>query len=189
MITREHQQGGTRSCAHFSDCGCYRYELTRVWGPGPRMLFVMLNPSTADELRNDPTVARCETRARQAGFAGFGVVNLFALRATDPRALRLAADPVGPENDHFLRLAVAEAGLVLCGWGNHGLLNHRASAVLPMLETAKQNLHHLGLTKAGHPKHPLYIPLTQGPIPWDQAAISVISETCIPAPPATTPIA
>jgi hypothetical protein len=189
MITRRHQQGATSATAQFSACGAYRYGLTRVWAAGPRLLFVMLNPSTADEVRNDPTIARCETRARTAGFAGFGVVNLFAFRATDPRALRLADDPVGPENDRIIRRAAAKAGFVVCAWGNHGALNARALAVRHILSGCGKTLHHLGLTRSGQPVHPLYIPLAQGPIRWDQAAISAMSATSIPAPPVTTPIA
>lgn len=107
MILRAHQKGDAASEAVYSDCQTYRYALTWQWAPGPRLLWVMLNPSTASELVNDPTVERCERRARALGFGGFRVVNLFALRATDPRALRLADDPVGPGNDPALAEGVA----------------------------------------------------------------------------------
>ncbi len=97
MLTRSHQKGDAASTALYSDCETYRYQLTRVWNaPGPRVLFVMLNPSTATEAQNDPTVERCERRARALGFGAFQVVNIFAFRATDPRVMRAASDPVGP---------------------------------------------------------------------------------------------
>ncbi len=109
MITRDFLKGDARSTAVYSDCERYRYLLTRVWNPdGPRALFVMLNPSTATEVQNDPTVERCERRARALGFGGFRVTNIFAWRDTDPRAMRAAADPVGPAND----AAIAES----CDW-------------------------------------------------------------------------
>jgi hypothetical protein len=97
MITRTHQKGDAASVAVYSDCERYRYSLTRVWdADGSRALFIMLNPSTATEVQNDPTVERCERRARALGFGAFRVLNIFAWRATDPRDMRAAADPVGP---------------------------------------------------------------------------------------------
>ena len=100
MIERSHQKGDAASVALYSDCERYRYALTRIWEPkGQRALFIMLNPSTATEVQNDPTVERCERRARALGFGAFRVCNIFAWRDTDPRAMRAAAEPVGPEND------------------------------------------------------------------------------------------
>ncbi len=167
MIRRAHQKGDAASEAVYSDCQTYRYALTRQWAPGARLLWVMLNPSTASELVNDPTVERCERRARALGFGGFRVVNLFALRATDPRALRLADDPVGPGNDRALAEGVAWADAILCGWGGHGGLAGRAAQVAPLLAGAEKPLWHLGLTAAGHPRHPLYVGYAVQLQPWD----------------------
>lgn len=175
MLIRRHQQGDTLSEAVYSDCSAYRYRLSRHWGDGPGLLFVMLNPSTADELRNDPTVERCERRARALGVPGFCVMNLFAFRSTDPRGLRLPADPVGPENDALLQEAARQADTVLCAWGNHGAYLNRAAQVTAVLQTTGKPLFHLGLTKAGHPTHPLYRPFAQAPQRWDQAANSRMS--------------
>lgn len=167
MIRRAHQKGDAASEAVYSDCQTYRYALTRQWAPGPRLLWVMLNPSTASELVNDPTVERCERRARALGFGGFRVVNLFALRATDPRALRLSPDPVGPGNDLALAEGAAWADAILCGWGGHGGAGGRAAQVVPILLRAAKPLWHLGLTAGGHPKHPLYIGYAVQPQPWN----------------------
>ncbi|OZA02269.1 MAG: hypothetical protein B7Y02_16985, partial [Rhodobacterales bacterium 17-64-5] len=96
MITRRFLKGDAASEAVYSECERYRYLLARVWGPGAKVMFVMLNPSTATEVQNDPTVERCERRARVLGFGAFCVTNIFAYRATDPKVMRAVADPVGP---------------------------------------------------------------------------------------------
>ncbi len=158
-LIRRHDSGDTVSEARYSACGQYRYALTRVWQPdAPRLLWIMLNPSTASELRNDPTVARCENRARAGGFGSFRVVNLFAFRATDPRDLRRAADPMGPENDATLAEAADWADVILCAWGMHGDWHGRGPEVAAALHRAGHALHHLGLTQGGAPRHPLYLP-------------------------------
>ncbi|WP_374423767.1 DUF1643 domain-containing protein [Paracoccus sp. (in: a-proteobacteria)] len=160
-ISRNHRDGATRSSAVFSRCGLYRYALTRNWGEaglrGRRVCFVMLNPSTADHRRNDPTIARCESRAADLGATAYRIVNLFALRATYPQELRLAADPVGPENDAAIRRAARWADLVICAWGMHGAMGDRAAVVERMLRGCGLRLYHLGLTKSGAPRHPLYL--------------------------------
>lgn len=167
MITRSHTAGETRSTALYSACETYRYLLTREWAPGaPRLLFVMLNPSTASELRNDPTVARCEARARAMGQGALRVANIFAFRATDPRALRHAADPVGPQNDRLLADSALWADVVICAWGNHGALRGRAATAEALLRASGRPLLHLGLTGAGQPRHPLYVPNGRAALPW-----------------------
>lgn len=166
MITRGHAAAGTRSEALYSDCESYRYLLSRDWGEGGRLLYVLLNPSTATEERNDPTIERCERRARAAGFGGFAVANIFAFRATDPSDLKRAADPVGAENDGVLAEAVADAAMILCGWGAHGGHRGRGEAVARQLRARGHMLWHLGLTKAGHPRHPLYIGYARAPELW-----------------------
>ncbi len=157
MIRRDHQAAGVNSRAVYSGCGLYRHALHRDWGAGPRLAWVMLNPSTATEAQNDPTIARCVGRARALGFGGIAVGNLFGLRATDPRALRTAADPVGAGADAALLAALDGAAQVICAWGNHGTLHGRGAQVLGMLRGSGLPLVHLGLTALGQPRHPLYV--------------------------------
>jgi hypothetical protein len=167
MITRVFQKGDAASIAVYSPCETYRYALTRVWGTGTRrVVFVMLNPSTATEAQNDPTVERCERRARAWGYDGFGVANIFAFRATDPLVMRAVADPVGPENDAAILDLAEWAGDVVCAWGSHGVHLGRCAAVAAMLRGAGHRLRHLGLTQGGQPKHPLYIGYQQQPALW-----------------------
>lgn len=166
MITRHFTKGDAESEAVYSDCENYRFLLTRSWGTGPRALFVMLNPSTATEVQNDPTVERCERRARALGFGAFRVTNIFAWRATDPRAMRAVADPVGAENDRAILDSLGWADTVICAWGNHGLHLNRGPRVEAMLREAGTELHHLGLTGQGQPTHPLYIAYDRQPQGW-----------------------
>jgi hypothetical protein len=167
VIIRSHQKGDAASVATYSDCETYRYDLTRTWDvDGPRALFIMLNPSTATEVQNDPTVERCERRARTLGFGAFRVLNIFAFRATDPRDMRAAADPVGPANDDVIRASLPWAAQVICAWGTHGAHLDRGAQVEAMLRRAGQPLYHLGLSKQGHPKHPLYIGYATLPMLW-----------------------
>jgi hypothetical protein len=165
MITRHHDTLLSRSTAIYSDCERYRYSLTRVWDDtGKRALFVMLNPSTATEVQNDPTVERCERRSRALGFGAFRVTNIFAWRDTDPRDMRAAADPIGPENDATI---LEGADTVLAAWGTHGVHRDRGPQVEAMLRDTLNPLFTLGITKHGHPKHPLYIAYTQQPALWE----------------------
>ena len=169
MITRRHQKADAASVAEYSDCERYRYSLTRTWDTTTtKALFVMLNPSTATELQNDPTVERCERRARALGFGAFRVTNIFAWRATDPKDMRGAIDPVGPDNDAALLDGCDWADQIICAWGAHGAHLARGDQMVDILRATGLPLFHLGLTKAGHPKHPLYIayscPTTLWPI-------------------------
>lgn len=167
MIRRSFQKGDADSVAVYSPCERYRYALTRVWDPaGRRALFIMLNPSTATEVQNDPTVERCERRARALGFGAFRVTNIFAWRDTDPRAMRAAADPVGPENDAAILDSLPWADQVVAAWGTHGAHLGRGPEVERLLRAAGADLFHLGLSKDGHPKHPLYIGYGVQPMPW-----------------------
>lgn len=170
MITRTHQKGDAASVAVYSECEAYRYLLTRVWDPaGRRALFVMLNPSTATEVQNDPTVERCERRARALGFGAFRVTNIFAFRATDPKVMRAVPDPVGPANDAAIRDSAPWADQIICAWGSHGAHLDRGAAVAALLRATGRPLWHLGLTRDGHPKHPLYIGYAQRPEIWTGA--------------------
>lgn len=168
MIERQHLKGDAPSVAVYSDCERYRYTLTRVWDPaGEKALFVMLNPSTATEVQNDPTVERCERRARTLGFGAFRVCNIFAWRDTDPKAMRRAAEPVGrPENDAAIVDACHWADTIVCAWGTHGAHLDRGPEVERLMRGTGRALHHLGLSKEGHPKHPLYIAYAQSPQVW-----------------------
>lgn len=167
MITREFQKGDAASTGVYSDCERYRYALTRVWDAGgPRLLFIMLNPSKATERANDPTVERCERRARALGYGAMRVMNIFAWRETDPKALARAAEPVGAENDALLLAGLAWADRVIAGWGVHGAHLGRGPQVETLLRGAGADLYCLGLSKAGHPRHPLYIAYAKPPIPW-----------------------
>jgi len=167
MITRTHTKGDAPSTAVYSDCERYRYSLERVWDEkGKRVLFVMLNPSTATEVQNDPTVERCERRARALGFGAFCVTNIFAWRDTDPRKMRAADDPTGPENDATILKFSKWADTIICAWGTHGEHRQRGAAVEALLRQDGYELFHLGLSKAGHPKHPLYIAYTKQPEVW-----------------------
>lgn len=146
--------------AIISDCQRYRYVLKREWQHDlPGVLFVALNPSTADGEQDDPTVRRCVGFAKSWGFGKLIIANLFALRSSHPSLLLTDADPVGPQNDRWLCELSTEYDLTIAAWGVHGALRQRATEVLPRL----CNVHHLGLTTAGHPKHPLYLPKTTRP--------------------------
>lgn len=169
MVVRRHLKGDAQSEAVYSPCERYRYLLTRVWDvTGPRALFVMLNPSTATEVQNDPTVERCERRARTLGFGAFRVVNIFAFRATDPKVMRSETDPIGPGNDAAILSSATDwnPDRVVCAWGAHGAHLARGQAVEQLLRGIDRPLWHLGLTAAGHPKHPLYIGYDRQPEIW-----------------------
>ncbi|MEH6359116.1 MAG: DUF1643 domain-containing protein [Amylibacter sp.] len=169
MITKTHTKGDAPSTAIYSDCENYRYSLTRIWDDSaPRVLFVMLNPSTATEVQNDPTVERCERRARTLGYGAFCVCNIFAYRATDPKVMRAQTDPVGLENDAAITDAALWANDIVCAWGTHGAHLDRGPIVERMLRHQPIPLTHLGLTIAGHPKHPLYIGYKTQPQHWDE---------------------
>jgi hypothetical protein len=168
MITRHHRKGDADSSAVYSPCSRYRYLLTRIWdAEGPRALFVLLNPSTATEQQNDPTVERCERRARALGAGAFRVTNIFAFRATDPQVMRAAPDPVGPGNDAAIAESALWADRILCAWGTHGAHRGRGRAVEALLRATGRPLWHLGLTQDGMPRHPLYVGYAQAPVLWD----------------------
>jgi hypothetical protein len=171
MITRSHTKGDAPSIATYSECERYRYCLTRIWDSGGRRVnFVMLNPSTATEVQNDPTVERCERRARALGYGGFAVTNIFAWRDTDPRLMRAAADPIGPGNDAAIADTADWADDVIAAWGTHGAHLNRGATVATLLGHSGTPIFHLGLSKQGHPRHPLYLPYTQQPQAWHPGA-------------------
>lgn len=144
--------------ALFSPCERYRYILTRKWGGmfnrEGSCVFIMLNPSTADDQNDDPTIRRCIDFAKRWGHDGLTILNLFALRSTNPAALLGDADPVGPDNDRYIAEVCRTAGRLVVAWGAHEMAQARGLAVLT-------NLGHrascLGLTQSGAPRHPLYV--------------------------------
>lgn len=143
--------------ARFSRCRNYRYSLERSWpvpgrGKRRRVLFIGLNPSTADHRKDDPTIRRCAGFARDWGFAELEVVNLFAYRATYPADLKQAADPVGKRNDYWIRHCHRQADLTIACWGNDGEFLQRADKIMNMLT----DLHCLNLNRSLQPAHPLY---------------------------------
>jgi hypothetical protein len=149
----------TRS-AVVSDCGKYRYHLHRKLGEGRRAAtFIMLNPSTADHEVDDPTIRKVMGFVRRWGCDELHVANLFAFRATKPAELREATNPVGPENREWQRRAVELAcdGQVVCAWGTHGAYRGQDQNVLAWIGGLCE-LMCLGLTRDGHPRHPLYVP-------------------------------
>ena len=167
LITRSHDDGERVSEAVYSDCEKYRYALTRVWDTGgKRLLYIMLNPSKATELANDPTIERCERRARALGYGAFRACNLFGLRETDPAKLKRARHPEGPENEDQIALALEWCDDVLCAWGVHGEHKNQADSVRLVLQKSSKPCLVLGLTKAGHPRHPLYISYKNQPYRW-----------------------
>ena len=154
--------------ATISPCGRYRYDLSRVWvDPGDDKadtyaVFIMLNPSTADDRHDDNTIRRCVEFAKFWGMGGLMVVNLFAYRATDPKRLEIVYDPIGPQNDTYITEACHTAQVVVAAWGAHPLAVNRAVTVRSLVP----DLHYLRLTKGGQPCHPLYLPKRLTPIPW-----------------------
>lgn len=156
---------GSPSGAYLSPCRTYRYALWRQWDPTLKfVVFIGVNPSTADELVNDNTINRCIAFAKAWGYGGLVMVNLFAYRHRDPKVMKAAADPIGPENDRILIELAKDAGVVVAAWGVNGVHLQRDVAVRRMLS----NLHYLRLTKNGMPEHPLYLPKILVPQLWTQ---------------------
>lgn len=152
-----------RSSACISECGNYRYWLLRQWNERrPSLTWIMHNPSTADQANDDPTIRRCISFAKMWNFGGIVVVNLFAYRATDPKKLLKALDPIGPVCDKSIRQWTRNA-MVICAWGIPCLMP-RNREVYAMLVNGNSAIFCLGLTRDGHPKHPLYIPKKQEPM-------------------------
>jgi hypothetical protein len=155
--------------AVISECGTYRYLLTRTWdGSLPGVGFIMLNPSTADASVDDPTIRRCIGFAKAWGYGAITVRNLYALRSTDPKALRSHPHPHGPDNYRYLEAAVSD-DLTVCAWGANADPIDSRGLIDALLGWGGQP-HHLGLTKGGFPKHPLYLRADTTPTPFMSAA-------------------
>lgn len=164
--------------AVFSECRTWRYTLTRDTGvrwrrpegvatqwPARTVLFVCLNPSTADETKDDPTVRRCIRFARDWEFERLVVCNIFGLRSTDPKGLYDHPNPIGPLNGQHIVDEASRAEMVVIAWGNHGALMERGDRVRDLLQmAAKGKVHTLGFTSKGEPKHPLYLRADTEPV-------------------------
>ncbi len=150
----------------FSPDLLYRYLLTHIWNTVqfPKLvMWIGLNPSTADEQQLDPTLRRVKGFSQSWGFDGFVMTNVFAYRATDPRVMMAASDPIGPDNDHHLMAIAAQTSLIVACWGVHARHRGRDETVKGLLSG---RLTALKVTKDGAPGHPLYLPKTLQPFPY-----------------------
>lgn len=159
--------------AVISECRRYRYRLGRRWSDRPLLVFVMLNPSTADAAVDDPTIRRCIHFAKAHDFGGIDVVNLYAFRATHPRDLKSAAYPIGSENDWHIRNAARRGSAVCLAWGAFvaNVADDRPEAVLRILRDLGIQPQCLHITRSGYPGHPLMLPNTARLAPFDLNAI------------------
>jgi hypothetical protein len=163
-----------KKSAIISQDGLYRYSLTREWDEGVgTVAFIGLNPSTADDTLDDPTIRRCIGFARSWGYSGLIMLNLFAYRATDPKNMMSAADPVGPENDKHIKLFSEIAAEIVCAWGAHGSFLKRNTDIDCLIPAHR--LKALKLTKDGHPSHPLYLPKNLKPLTFSQLKLLEIN--------------
>jgi hypothetical protein len=204
-----------RRC-EFSPCRRWRYTLWREWpslftlptghelpqsqcrmtaglppyrtdaGP-PYLMVIGLNPSTADERQDDPTIRRCISFAKRWGFGALCMTNLFAWRDTDPEAMKRVPDPVGPENDQWLSRASEGAGLILAAWGTHGTRRQRDRDAMDALVSAWHKLHALKTNTDGTPSHPLYIPANTVPASFTPPQNSPLDNPPRPRLPNTLP--
>lgn len=160
--------GGVLAGAQISTCGTYRYTLDRVWNASlPTAVFIMLNPSTADASIDDPTIRRCINFAKREGCGGLTVVNLYALRATDPAELHTHPAPVGSKNSMWTCAVLCnDPGLVLVAWGAHPLAPVRAGYAAHAIAAHGLTPMCLGTTKSGAPRHPLYVHADQPLQAW-----------------------
>ncbi len=158
----------TTSSAFISECGKYRYELRCTWDESrPKVLFIMLNPSTADAEIDDPTIMRCIGFAKSWSYGGILVGNLFAYRATEPKTLLTVSDPIGQENLTHLKVMYNESDVAICAWGNGHLLEKLAKKIgadYKPLSGFLGRIYYLELSNDGTPKHPLYLKSDLKPI-------------------------
>ncbi len=144
--------------AKFSVCRHWRYSLWRVWDPDKdKIIFIGLNPSTADENVDDATMCRLRGFSKSWDYGGFIMLNLFGYRSTDPRALKQDGDIIGPDNDKIIKEHISGVEKVVCCWGAHGALGGRSVAVIEMIKSCKVTPWCFGITGSGEPLHPLYL--------------------------------
>jgi len=169
MVMKNQNNLFCKSHAEFSEDRVYRYLLSREWDVGPKLNFIMLNPSTADENFNDPTIERCMRRAQRWGYGSIVITNLFALRSTDPHGLYEAEDPIGPDNDNWIVEASRQSDLIICAWGSFVARfrdgrRQRSKQVVELLNGRKVMA--LKVSKSGEPSHPLYVNYDIKPEEW-----------------------
>lgn len=158
-----HNDNRMNKNAVFSNDKTYRYDLSRVWDESKsRAIFICLNPSTADETKDDPTSRRCIQYAKSWGYGGVHIVNLFAYRSSTPKHMFEANNPVGKDNDKWLVKLTKDAGVVVAAWGNHGAHLNRSEQVAKLIP----NLHSLNVNNSGEPAHPLYLKSDLKPVPY-----------------------
>ena len=164
LIEKKSKRNKILSKAVYSRCLDYRYSLSKEWDLGlPRTLFILLNPSTATEEFNDPTISRCVARSRALGSGAMMVCNLFAFRGRKPSDLIYHSEPIGLKNDLFIFKACnwlkngTDGSIVICGWGNMGSYLNRADSVKKELRKRLGHLYCLGVTNNKQPIHPLYV--------------------------------
>lgn len=169
----EHSE--VEASAVISMCGRYRYALNRRWANGNTVLFIMLNPSTADAKVNDATIRRCIGFAKRWGYSSLAVGNLFAFRATDPKelaAVELLRAQVGPMNDDALKTLMGEADRIVVAWGSNklrGAVKKRVEVLLRLArEEGQRTLFSVGTTRDGSPRHPLYVRADAEPREWPE---------------------
>lgn len=152
--------------AILSSCKKYRYSLHRIWDDSKEIVtFIGLNPSTADANEDDPTIRRCIGFAKDWGFGGLFMVNLFAFRATDPKKMKACRYSIGDETGWWIRQRAEQSSVVVAAWGNDGSWQDRDQEVRGFIP----NLHYLRLNKSGQPAHPLYLPKDLKPIKWGES--------------------
>lgn len=153
-----------------SSCGKYRYSLTRIWDISKsQVLFIMLNPSTADDKQDDPTIRRCINFAKLWGYGGIYVCNLFAFRTTNPKELLKTDNPFGDKNIWHIRRLVDRVDKVICAWGNRSILKKilKGQNEINLIRFIGEKIYVIDLSKDGTPKHPLYLKSNLIPIRWD----------------------
>ena len=146
--------------AVISSCGNYRYSLERKWDETkPKVMFLMLNPSTADANTDDATIRRCIGFAKSWGYGSLCVGNLFAYRSTNPKELLNVSEPIGMENKWYLDLMANVSKTIICAWGNAPIVNKLGKKFGENWKPLKgiDNLHYIDLSNDGTPKHPLYL--------------------------------
>jgi len=149
--------------ACFSECREYRYTLHREWDSGaPFVLFIGLNPSKADEKKDDPTIRRCISFSKDWGYGGLTIVNLFAYCSHDPNELFKTIDPIGPKNDSIIKKYISKAEKIILIWGNHGDFLKRNEKILKLIKKPFC----LKINKNGSPAHPLYLKAILKPVPY-----------------------
>ena len=157
--------GLVKTTATISPDGRYRYDLTRTWGTGPRAVWIMLNPSTADAEQDDPTIRRCIAFSKREGHGCIAVVNRFAARTTRPVHLLDYVDPVGPDNARHVKWWIHQAPTVIAAWGAHPIIGDNL-LITDWCQEAHVPLMCLGITADGSPRHPLYVKGDTPLQPW-----------------------